>query len=143
MLMAFMNTRNRTLQQHAIIAGSVLMLQHSVGKQDLFRSTQLVMSWIASMTLSTTCRQLSMERCEGLGRCELSNSSLQRLSLADCPNLHTLSLMCPALLCLNLEECKLLSQVSAKPGCLCFCSFLFLFVPSWESPQTDIANSRN
>ena len=53
-----------------------------------------------------------MERCEGLGRCELTNSSLQHLSLADCPNLHTLSLTCPALLCLNLEECKLLSQVS-------------------------------
>lgn len=55
-----------------------------------------------------------MERCEGLGRCELTNVSLQHLSLADCPNLHTLSLTCPALLCLNLEECKLLSQVSLQ-----------------------------
>ena len=58
-----------------------------------------------------------MERCEGLGHCELTNFSLQHLSLADCPNLHTLSLTCPALLCLNLDECKLLSQVSLQ-GCL-------------------------
>ena len=68
-----------------------------------------------------------MERCEGLGRCELSNSSLQRLSLADCPNLQTLSLTCPALLCLNLEECKLLSQVSHQFWLLVF---LLLYVPS-------------
>jgi len=43
--------------------------------------------------------------------CELSSSSLQQLSLADCPQLHTLCLLCPALQCLNLEECKLLQQV--------------------------------
>lgn len=62
---------------------------------------------------SQLCRQLSMERCEGLCRCELANSALQNLSLADCPNLHTLCLLCPSLQTLNLEECKLLSQVSS------------------------------
>ncbi|KAL3153253.1 hypothetical protein ABBQ38_011604 [Trebouxia sp. C0009 RCD-2024] len=59
-------------------------------------------------------RQLSMERCEGLCRCELANSALQNLSLADCPNLHTLCLLCPSLQTLNLEECKLLSQVTLR-----------------------------
>ncbi|KAL0042836.1 hypothetical protein WJX79_001077 [Trebouxia sp. C0005] len=63
---------------------------------------------------SPNLRELRLERCQGLNACELSSSSLQQLSLADCPQLHTLCLLCPALQCLNLEECKLLQQVELK-----------------------------